>query len=157
MFESFWSSRRAFILLLVILTLSLALIIAVRGRIPSSGNGSSATVSVETPAVSPAELQTNYRQTTVTIWQAYQARLQAVPLVSDLASTARAEWLSAANGWREELLALRVPGDSRDLHVALVFGLTDVISGLEDYDFTQVGEATDTLTALLQQYPWLGM
>ena len=156
MSESFWSSRRAFILLLIILTLALVVIIIIRGRSVPAPDTSSATVSVETPAVSPAELQTRYRTATVVVWQAYQARLQAVPLGTDLSSTDRAEWLSAANGWREELLALRVPSELRNLHVALVFGLTDVISGLEDYDFTLVTKATDSLAAAAQQHTWLG-
>lgn len=161
-------SRLIFILILVLATAGVIFIVVSKTKSPAasptvssapqnyqaaSGNAYIGSNSEPAPAISAEELEASYQQTAKTVVQSFLSKGQTAPLNQTLSSDQKSDWSKFVENAKNQLLALRVPGQYRDLHLQLVLDFQSLVDGLSKN--SDLALATKKIDGLVAQYPWL--
>lgn len=150
--EVLFSSRRVFILILILVTLGVVFIVGVKEK--SQKNFQSLVGQAE-EAADQGKLALAYQKQVKKILSDYFFYQENSPLNLELDEEEKSDWLNLAGDIKSQLLDLRLPAEYKDLHLDLVLGFNSLDRGLAEDNFILIAEARVKIDNLIIKYPWL--
>jgi len=152
--QKIFSSLGVFVMILIALTCTLVIFLVTKWHSPAVKNFITNVGRKTVQSISPAELKANYESSGSEIFTKYVKKQQELPLKNSLSAAEQDEWQKSLEGFRDELLALKLPGEYKELHKSLVFAFADMAKNIKG-DFSVVEKQELELDSLVLKYPWL--